>query len=246
MKMPRSRRDSATLVAVLSTALGTCSCAGGAWAQTGGMPVPEPVAPSVGESGYGAPGTRAIVVARTALLGDTVYVRGTMPGAARRRVILQRRDSTRRWRNERRGRVRSTQRFLIRWPADRSGRLRLRVVIAPRRHSARRVAAAVRAPIARVNVYRPARATFFGPGLYGKKTACGQTLTPLLLGVAHTVLECGTRVSILYQRREIVVPVVDRGPYHEGYSWDLTQASADALGFTGAGAIGYIRVGPAS
>jgi len=246
MKMPRSRRDSATLVAVLSTALGTCACAGPAWAQTGGAPVPEPVAPSIGESGYGAPGTRAIVVAPTALLGDTTYVRGTMPGAARRRVILQRRDSKGRWRNERRGRVRSTERFLIRWPTDRSGRLRLRVVIVPRRRSVRHAAAAARAPVARVNVYRPSRATFFGPGLYGNKTACRQVLTPLLLGVAHKHLKCGTRVAILYEGREIVVPVVDRGPYHEGYSWDLTQASADALGFTGAGAIGYIRVGPAS
>jgi len=231
---------------MLSTALGACACAGAASAQTGGMPAPEPVAPSIGESGYGEPGTRVIVVAPTALLGHTTYVRGTMPGAARRRVILQRRDSKRHWRNERRGRVRSTERFLIRWPTTRSGRLRLRVVIAPRRHSARRAATAARAPVARVNVYRPARATFFGPGLYGNKTACGQVLTPLLRGVAHKVLKCGTLVAILYEGREIVVPVVDRGPYHAGYSWDLTQASADALGFTGAGAIGYFRAGSTS
>jgi len=35
--------------------------------------------------------------------------------------------------------------------------------------------------------------------------------------------------------------VIDRGPYNGNYSWDLTQATADALGFTGAGRIGYVR-----
>lgn len=65
-------------------------------------------------------------------------------------------------------------------------------------------------------------------------------LTPLLIGVANKHLKCGTLVAILYMGREIVIPVVDRGPFHDGYSWDLTQAAADALGFTGAGAIGYL------
>ena len=42
-------------------------------------------------------------------------------------------------------------------------------------------------------------------------------------------------------------PVIDRGPFNGSYSWDLTQATADALGFTaiGAGEIGYVRVKPA-
>lgn len=236
--MPRSRRDSTQLVAVLSTAFATCAGAASASAQTGGMPVPEPVAPTTGETGYGKPGTRAIVVAPTALVGITMFVRGTMPRAARRRVILQRLDPERGWRNERRGRVRSNERLLIRWRAKRSGRVSLRVVIA-RRQSAR---AATSVPRAQVTVYRPAQATYFGPGLYGNRTACGQVLTPLLLGVAHKQLPCGTLVAFLYKRREIVVPVVDRGPFRAGYSWDLTQASADALAFTGADAIGYIRV----
>jgi rare lipoprotein A (peptidoglycan hydrolase) len=69
-------------------------------------------------------------------------------------------------------------------------------------------------------------------------------MTPLLLGVAHRRLPCGTQVAILYDRREIVVPVVDRGPFAAGYAWDLTQATADALGFTASGAIGYVRVQP--
>ena len=69
-------------------------------------------------------------------------------------------------------------------------------------------------------------------------------MTPLLLGVAHRRLPCGTQVAIVFERREIVVPVVDRGPFNEGYAWDLTQATADALGFRASGAIGYARVAP--
>ena len=35
---------------------------------------------------------------------------------------------------------------------------------------------------------RPAIATWFGPGFYGQKTACGQTLTPAVVGVANRTL----------------------------------------------------------
>ena len=66
----------------------------------------------------------------------------------------------------------------------------------------------------------------------------------MLHGVAHRTLACGTRVAVLFDRREIIVPVVDRGPFHEGYDWDLTQATADALGFTASGGIGYVRLKP--
>lgn len=245
--MTTIRCDRATFVAVLGTVLGAWAATGSASAaQTGGAQVPAPVAPvapSNGQTGYGKHGTRAIVVAPTGLLGHTLFVRGTLPHAARRRVLLQRLDPKLGWRNERSGRVRSNTRLLIRWRADQPGRLRLRVVLAPR-HGA--IARAASAPVAQVNVYRPSRATFFGPGLYGNTTACGQILTPTLLGVAHKSLKCGTLVAILYKGRQIVVPVVDRGPYHAGYSWDLTQATADALAFTGADAIGYIRIAPAS
>ena len=91
----------------------------------------------------------------------------------------------------------------------------------------------------------PRSATYFGPGLYGNKTFCGQILTPQLHGVAHRRLPCGTQVAILFDRREIIVPVVDRGPFNGGYDWDLTQATADALGFTASGGIGYVRLRPA-
>ena len=224
---------------MLSTALACCApAAAHAAPGTGGTALPTLVEQSTGGDGYGTPGTRSVHVAPTALVGDVVTVRGTFPRAARRRIVLQRLDPRRGWRNVARGRVRRTTRFAVTWRADRSGRLSLRVT------HARRLRAADAAPVALVNVYRPASATFFGPGLFGNQTFCGQTLTPLLLGLAHRRLPCGTRVAIVYDRRELIVPVVDRGPFHDDYDWDLTQATADALGFNTSGTIGYVRVKP--
>jgi rare lipoprotein A (peptidoglycan hydrolase) len=75
-------------------------------------------------------------------------------------------------------------------------------------------------------------ATWFGPGLYGQTTACGQTLTPAVVGVANRTLPCGTLVQISYRGHAITVPVVDRGPYAHGADWDLTAGAAQALNIT--------------
>jgi hypothetical protein len=250
--MTRIRRDRAMLrLAVLIT--GISCCAGSpayAAAGTGGAGMPDVIAPSTGGIGYGEAGTRSLVARPAVLLGRPVNFRGTMPHAAHRQVILQRLDARRGWRNVARGRVRSSERFLIRWHADRSGRISLRAVLAPRKRNDRGrsraagpidKAAAASAPVVDVTVYRPAMATFYGPGFFGNQTACGVILTPETHGVAHRRLPCGTLVLIMYRGREITVPVIDRGPFAASYTWDLTQATADALGFQ-AGGIGYARV----
>ncbi|MDQ1708960.1 MAG: rare lipoprotein [Frankiaceae bacterium] len=251
--MTRFRRERALLrLAVLITGISCCAAASVAHGAdgTGGALMPVVLAPSTGGIGYGDPGTRSLVVGGSLLFGHAVDARGTMPGAAHRQVILQRLDARRGWRNVARARVRSSERFLIRWRADRSGQVSLRAVIAPRRSSDRtssRAAGkidrvtAIPAPVVDVTVYRPAMATFYGPGFFGRATACGVTLTPETHGVAHKRLPCGTLVRIMFQGREITVPVIDRGPFNGSYTWDLTQATADALGFQ-AGDIGYARV----
>lgn len=83
--------------------------------------------------------------------------------------------------------------------------------------------------------WRFAGATWYGPGLYGRHTACGQTLRPGTLGVAHRSLPCGTAVKFFFHGHQIVTRVIDRGPYSKGNSWDLTSAAADALGFSSTG-----------
>src|SRR5437764_11459719 len=77
--------------------------------------------------------------------------------------------------------------------------------------------------------HRTAIATWFGPGFYGKKTACGQTLTPSVIGVAHRTLPCGTLVKVTYHGRALTLPVLDRGPYSHVADWDLTAGAAQAL-----------------
>jgi hypothetical protein len=251
--MTRIRRDRATILPVLLTGLACCLLSGAAAhasAGTGGALMPEVIAPSTGGIGYGAPNTRSLVARPAVLLGRAIDVRGTIPGAAHRTIVLQRLDAKRGWRNVARGRVRSSERFLVRWHADRSGRVSLRAVLEARRSSDRRrsraagnidAAAHQHAPVVDVTVYRPAMASFYGPGFFGNQTACGITLMPDTQGVAHRRLPCGTMVLIMYRGRETTVPVIDRGPFNGTYTWDLTQATADALGFQ-AGGIGYARV----
>ncbi len=80
---------------------------------------------------------------------------------------------------------------------------------------------------------KTALATWFGPGFYGQKTACGQTLTPTVVGVANRTLPCGTLVQVSYEGHTLTVPVLDRGPYsHIGADWDLTAGAAQALDIT--------------
>src|SRR6202035_2139127 len=72
-------------------------------------------------------------------------------------------------------------------------------------------------------------ATWFGPGFYGQQTACGQTMTPVIVGVASRTLPCGTLVLVNYKGHRLTVPVIDRGPYGNGATWDLTWGAASAL-----------------
>jgi rare lipoprotein A len=81
-----------------------------------------------------------------------------------------------------------------------------------------------------VTVYRPARATWYGPGLYGHHTACGRLLSHRIMGVAHRTLPCGTPVELSLGGRTLTVPVIDRGPFSNGARYDLTSAAAQALG----------------
>ncbi len=86
---------------------------------------------------------------------------------------------------------------------------------------------------------RPAGATWYGPGLYGNQTACGQVLRPGTVGVAHRTLPCGAVVKFAHRGRQLVTRVIDRGPFADGYSWDLTNGARQALGFEGSGRIFY-------
>jgi len=75
-------------------------------------------------------------------------------------------------------------------------------------------------------------ATWYGPGFFGNETACGKVLTRRTRGVAHRKLPCGTRVVVRYGGHYVLTRVIDRGPFSNQAKWDLTQATAERLGFT--------------
>jgi rare lipoprotein A len=91
--------------------------------------------------------------------------------------------------------------------------------------------------LGRLNVYRKALASWYGPGLFGNKLGCGGTLQAGSLGVANKSLPCGTKVTFRHNGRVVRVPVIDRGPYVGGREYDLTAATARKLGFSGHGPI---------
>jgi rare lipoprotein A (peptidoglycan hydrolase) len=73
-------------------------------------------------------------------------------------------------------------------------------------------------------------ASWYGPGFWDNRTACGQVLTPELLGVAHLTLPCGTLVTLRYRGVTVTMPVVDHGPHVAGREFDLTYRARVALG----------------
>ena len=168
--------------------------------------------------------------------GRNVTVRGRLkPGYRGRRVRIQQRKRGR-WVTVARDRTAREGRFAGSWEVHRSaGRYRTRVVFRGDRRNARRV------DKTRLLVYRPGGASYYGPGLYGNRTACGQTLTPGTLGVANRWLPCGTRVTFRYGGRSVTVPVIDRGPFHGSRIWDLTYATKRKLGFPDVGTVWATR-----
>jgi rare lipoprotein A (peptidoglycan hydrolase) len=95
--------------------------------------------------------------------------------------------------------------------------------------------------LGRLNVYRRALASWYGPGLFGNKLGCGGTLQVGSLGVANKSLPCGTKVTIRHRGRVVRVRVIDRGPYVGGREYDLTAATARRLGFSGHGPVEVTR-----
>ena len=73
-------------------------------------------------------------------------------------------------------------------------------------------------------------ASWYGPGFYGNETACGQEFTKTTVGVAHKSLPCGTKVTFFAHGNWVTAPVIDRGPFIKGRTWDLSFALAQQLG----------------
>ncbi len=81
------------------------------------------------------------------------------------------------------------------------------------------------------------KASWYGPGFQGKRTASGERFDMNEFTAAHRTLPFGTRVRVRNEHngREVVVRINDRGPRIRDRIIDLSKAAADALGFVHAG-----------
>jgi rare lipoprotein A len=204
----------------------------------------EPAAPGVtaAEAGAASRGRHVVVAGRLVVrrrgrdvhAGTAVHVRGTLLPRRRGRHIVVEAGANGRWHPVARARTRANGHFDARLVAAVPGTQRLRVRFAGDRRNAR-----TRARAGTLQTFRPSLASWYA--LYGNRTACGQTLTAGTLGVANKTLPCGTMVTFRYGSREVTVPVIDRGPYSGSREWDLTGATARALGFGGVGVVWTTR-----
>jgi len=81
------------------------------------------------------------------------------------------------------------------------------------------------------------RASWYGRGFHGKKTASGEIYDQTKFTTAHKTLPLGTkaRVTNLDNGSAVEVEINDRGPFIEGRIIDLSRAAAGALGFVESG-----------
>jgi peptidoglycan lytic transglycosylase len=221
------------LVAACALATGTAYAA-----ETGGALGQGQEAGAAAPSPASAATVAAVKVDRHVRLGKRLVVRGRITPAAGGRKVRLRARIARRWRTVDRTLSGRGGRFRTVWRPGRAGVFRVRVV-AP--NSGVPNARASRSRGRRAFVYRPAPASWYGPGFYGNRTGCGGTLGYGTLGVAHKWLPCGTRVRFRYRGRSVAVRVIDRGPYAGNREWDLTAATKRRLGFPSTGIVWSTR-----
>jgi rare lipoprotein A len=82
------------------------------------------------------------------------------------------------------------------------------------------------------NYERAGLASWYGPREAGRRTASGRIFDPSKISAAHRTLPLGScvRVTRFSNRKSIIVPIIDRGPYIDGRLLDLSQAAAEKLG----------------
>lgn len=85
--------------------------------------------------------------------------------------------------------------------------------------------------------------SWYGPGEYGDRTACGVVfLQRDTIGVAHRSLPCGTKVTFQWNGKTVVTQVIDRGPYVPDRIFDLTRGACAVIDHCWTGPIWY-RIG---
>jgi rare lipoprotein A len=203
-----------------------------ATADTGGTPAPTP-----GGTGTVDPNF-VLTTSNSTFVGSPLQIKGFAADAAGQTVVIQSQVATGGWVAVATASADQSGNFATTWYPPTSGEYQLRAALNGAQAADTTTASASHA----VRVYKRARASWYGPGFYGKRTACGKRLNRATTGVAHRTLACGTQVAIRYAGRSIVVQVIDRGPFARGVSWDLTSATAKKLGMTVTSRVGVAPI----
>ena len=103
------------------------------------------------------------------------------------------------------------------------------LVAPPRVSTARRPAAPA---LRKVGPTYVGRASWYGPGFQGRRTANGERFNTHALTAAHKSLPFGTRLRVCRANKCVVVRVNDRGPYIRGRFLDLSMRAAITIGVT--------------
>lgn len=235
------------LMGLLALPAAALSASGGSGLDpAGGMGAPSnPGAPGV-QSGN-TPVTASsngitLTTTASALLRNRLSFTGTTPAdSAGQTLVIERlgHETSWRWTATAHATINSDGTFSAVWSTNHIGRFLVRAVIGT---TSARAAGAASAPTVATTVYRPSIATLYGPGFFGRRTACGPRLTRATIGLANRTLKCGSLVAIYYRGRTLNVPVIDRGPYANGADWDLTMATGRALGISGTVQIGAVSL----
>ena len=97
---------------------------------------------------------------------------------------------------------------------------------------------------AKVDHKQVGKASWYGPGFHGKKTASGQRFNQHALTAAHPRLPLGTRaiVTNLHNGKEVEVTINDRGPHGGGRIIDLSRAAAKKLAMGGTARVSIVAL----
>ena len=164
------------------------------------------------------------------LRGDDDPVHGSVrPGRRGRSVLIQVRRDGDGWQTVAHATTGADGRFRASWTTHSLGNYAVRAKVGSTGPSGKAEHGVI--------VYKASQASWYGPGFYGNRTACGETLRPSTLGVAHKTLPCGTKVALYYHGHAVTVPVIDRGPYASGREYDLTAETKHRLHFGSTGTV---------
>ncbi len=88
------------------------------------------------------------------------------------------------------------------------------------------------------------RASWYGPGFHGRRTASGEAFHSGAMTAAHRSLPFGTRVRVVNEKtgRSVIVRINDRSPPTLKSVLTLSRGSARAIGITGAGSVALYKL----